>query len=81
MTVLEWVADRMADQPFAFGRGVFEPGVAERKDQGGVILGDIAQVICDAAADVEIGVVFEGLEDGQHRGRVFDERRNPLGPG
>ena len=80
MTVLEWVADRMADQPFAFGRGVFEPGVAEPKGQGGVIFGDIAQMIRDAAAHVEIRVVLEGFEDGQHRGWVLDERRNPLGP-
>lgn len=56
--MFERVADSVANEPFSFGRGVIQPLFAESENEGRVILGDVAEVIGNAAAHVEIGIVL-----------------------
>lgn len=74
------MADGVANDPFSLGRGVVQPLFAERENEGRVILGDVAEVIGNAAAHVEIGIIFERFENRKDRSGIDDEGGNTLRP-
>ena len=78
--MFERVADGVANEPFSLGRGVIQPLFAESENEGRVILGDVAEVIGNAAAHVEIGIIFERFENRKDRSGIDDEGGNTLRP-
>ncbi len=47
-----WMAERVADDPFARGRGASQPPGAQGKGEFQVILGDVTNMICHTAAHI-----------------------------
>ena len=57
------------------------PGPHAPHDLLGVVLGDVVEVVGNGPADVELGIVLEGLEDRPDRARVRRQRTQLLAPG
>jgi hypothetical protein len=72
----------MADQPTQVGGGTLpQPTLAEAIDEIRMVLGDVAQVVGNAAANVKGWIVFQPFEDRQRWPRIGDERWQAFPPG
>ena len=68
MALFDQRAQRVARYPGDLRRGVCLPPAEQIKDDGGIVLGDVVQVVGDAAAHHFVRVVpklFEDREDGR----------------
>lgn len=71
--LLGGMADRVTDQPFAFFTGAGHPALAKAEGQFRMVLGNVAQMIGDAAPDVLLGIIPQCLQDRDHRPRILDK--------
>ena len=70
LAALDRRAQRVLHDPAALWRGTLQPAAGGVGQQGGVVFANVVQVVGYRAAHVQGRVVFELLQQGQHRGRV-----------
>ena len=66
---------------FSFRGGVRQPVLADFERERGMVFRDVAEVIRDTTANVEFGIVFQRVENREHRSGILHEGKNALGPG
>lgn len=71
--LLGGMADGVADQPLAFLTGAGHPALADLEGQFRMVLGNVAQMVGDAAPDVLLRVIPQRLQDRDHRPGIPEE--------